>query len=480
MPKVLLTNHHLINYAGSELVTLDLATEFQHQGWDVTVATFRFGGGIEKFFTEREIPVINVLNQSLPDSEFDLVWSHHFPVLIKCLVEDSVKTKSLVLSSLSPYEPLEAIPFFESQADLILCNSEETKKDIIEYNNCVDFNKNKLFVFNNSVPANWFNLHLDRDDSKLKKIAIISNHPPGEILNAIDILKAQNIEVDLIGISGNPQLVNIDVLNSYNAIITIGRTVQHCMSLGIPVFCYDHFGGPGWLTPDNFQMAEWFNYSGRCCYKRFSGEEIVDNLINGFRENQKHLKFFQTYAGETYSLTKNVEAVFTRISNSHRENADYLSFNSQQLVGKVGKAYRRIFLEREYLQQELERSQSQRQQTQAELEQSQSQGQQTQAELARSQSQGQQTQAELARSQSQIHEIQTELAEIRLQMQHMQAEMQIGLQQALKQVETLQSQLHSTQTELERSQKVITAMESSKFWKIRRFWVLFKKNLGLS
>ncbi len=397
MPKILLTNHNIINYAGSELVTLDMATEFQQRGWNVTVATFRFGGDIEKNFNERGIKVVNVLHQSLSEweIEFDVIWSHHFPVLIKCLVEDYVKTKFLVLSSLSPYEPLESIPFFHSKSDLILCNSEETKKEHLQSNKYTNLNKEKLFVFINSVPSGWFNISRDKDNSELKRIGIISNHPPAEVLDAINILKSKKIDVDLIGISGTSKLVNIDVLSSYDAIITIGRTVQHCMALGIPVFCYDHFGGPGWLSADNFQLAEWFNYSGRCSYQRFQSQQLVDNLLNGFIESRKHISFFRNYALENYSLTKNTDTVLARIDISKRENKDYLDFNSEQSIGKVGKVYRRIFSEGETLQQELQCTQSQLQYIKSELQLSQWQLQQTQTQLELSQSQLEDTCEEL-------------------------------------------------------------------------------------
>ncbi|MBD2346117.1 glycosyltransferase [Anabaena subtropica] len=393
MPKILLTNHHLINYAGSELVTLDLATEFQQKGWDVVVATFRLGGAIKEDFKERDIEVVNVLHQSLSQTEFDLVWSHHYPVLIKCLVEDGIKTKSLIISSLSPYEPLEAIPFLHSQADLILCNSEETKKEIIKETSYINFDKSKLFVFKNSVPSNWFDINLSKKNTGLSKIAIISNHPPQEILDTIDILKSREIEVDLIGISANAKLVNIDLLSLYDAVITIGRTVQHSMALGIPAFCYDHFGGPGWLTPENFQIAEWFNYSGRCCYQKLTSEQIVDKLINEFVESKKNVSFFQSYAINNYSLTKNIDTVLTYVTGRGEE--DYISFNSETVIGKVGKVYRHILGERENLQHELERSHSQIQQTQVELERSHSQLQQTQTELERSHSQLQHLQKEV-------------------------------------------------------------------------------------
>ncbi len=401
---VLLINHHLQDYGGSELVTLDLALDFQNRGWNVSIATFSIGGHIRKLCEQNNFAVFNVLNNALPIKQFDLIWGHHFPVFTKCLVEDGVKTKHLVLSSLSPYEPLEAIPFFYSQADLILCNSEETKKEIIEDNSYLNLDKNKIFVFKNSVPANWFNSRLNRDNIVLTNIAIISNHPPAEVLAAMDILKSQGIHTNLIGISGTTQLVDINLLGSYDAVITIGRTVQHSMSLGIPVFCYDHFGDHGWLTPDNFLLAEWFNYSGRCCYKRFSSTELVDELINGFVESKKHINLFRNYAFENYSLTKNVEYVLTRINHASEENKDYISFNSQQVIGKVGKAYRRILSEREILHQEVERLQCQLQSQAVELGGWHSQLQQTEVKLEEKINQ---LQIDLLREQNNIAEMQS-------------------------------------------------------------------------
>jgi O-antigen biosynthesis protein len=388
MPTVLLTNHHLVNYGGSELVTLDLATEFQQLGWDVTVATFQLGSKVEENFKERGVKVVNILNKSLTQIEFDLIWSHHFPVLIKCLVEDAIKTKYLVISSLSPYESLETIPFFYAQADLILCNSEETKKQIIKDRNSTSVNGDEIFVFKNSVPSSWFNLNPVRENLDLKKIAVISNHPPVEILDAINILRAdEKIEADLIGTPGIPRLVDVDLLRSYDAVITIGRTVQHCMALSIPVFCYDHFGGPDWLNLDNFKLAEWFNYSGRCSYQKLSSKQIVDKLINEFTESKKNVSFFKTYATNNYSLNQNINTVLNSIGILDTKKKEYLIFDSDKCIGKVGKIYCKILREKEVLQNELSNSQSQLQKAQAELANSQSQLQETQSELANSQSQ---------------------------------------------------------------------------------------------
>ncbi len=148
-------------------------------------------------------------------------------------------------------------------------------------------------------------------------------------------------------------------------------------------------------------------------------------------------------------------------------------------------------------QTELDNSQSQLQQTQTELERSQSQLQHTQAELQDSRSHIQQIQTELERSQSQLQHTQAELDNSQSQLQHTQLELQRSqalVQQTETELERSQSQLHQTQTELERSQSqlhqtqteltqsqtMISAMESSKFWKLRTVWFRFKQTVGFT
>jgi len=47
----------------------------------------------------------------------------------------------------------------------------------------------------------------------------------------------------------------------------------------VPVYLYDHFGGCGWLTEDNFALAEWHNFSGRGFGKK-STASISRELAN--------------------------------------------------------------------------------------------------------------------------------------------------------------------------------------------------------
>jgi glycosyltransferase involved in cell wall biosynthesis len=86
------------------------------------------------------------------------------------------------------------------------------------------------------------------------------------------------------------------------------------------------------------------------------------------------------------------------------------------------------------------------------------------SELERSHSQLQQTS-------SQFQNVQSELANLQSQFQHTQSE--------LTKLTSVQSQLQHTELELKRSQNLVSSMETSKFWKVRKAWFAFKQMLGI-
>jgi hypothetical protein len=99
------------------------------------------------------------------------------------------------------------------------------------------------------------------------------------------------------------------------------------------------------------------------------------------------------------------------------------------------------------------------QHTQAEFDRSQQQLQHTQAEFDRSQQQLQHTQAEFDRSQQQLHHSQEQLHHNQEQLHYSQAKV---------------SDLHE---QAQRLHEHIQAMESTKFWKLRAFWLRIKQVL---
>lgn len=100
---------------------------------------------------------------------------------------------------------------------------------------------------------------------------------------------------------------------------------------------------------------------------------------------------------------------------------------------------------------------------------------QAHSELERSQSQIHQTQSALERSQSELHQTQSELEHSQSELQQAQSE----LDRAHSEFQKTRSELERSHSKLERSQNIIAAMETSKFWKLRIAWFWFKRTIGV-
>ncbi|MCC5617186.1 glycosyltransferase [Nostoc sp. CHAB 5836] len=148
------------------------------------------------------------------------------------------------------------------------------------------------------------------------------------------------------------------------------------------------------------------------------------------------------------------------------------------------------------LNSQLEQYQSQLQKTQLELEHWKSQEQKTQSQLEHWKSQLQKTQLELEHWKSQEQKTQLEIEHWKYQLQKTQSELeerkyhgqksQSDLQKTQAKLQDSQSQLQKTQAELEISkseliyaQTLITAMQTSKFWRLRTAWFKVKGLLNL-
>ncbi|MDH7577276.1 MAG: glycosyltransferase [Bacillota bacterium] len=329
---IVLLNHHLKEFGGSELVTYDLAVFFKSKGWEVTVATFQYGEPLRRLFNEKSIRVYDLLHEQLPVKVFDVMWAHHFPIVTKCLVSDHIKVRRLILSTLSPYEPLEALPLFAREADVILVNSHENYYEVLNANQMLGCDVSSIMVFPNSASDAWLSFSDSREineaggTAKPRKLAIVSNHPPQEVLDAIAMFEKAGIAVQLFGLLGTYTFVSPGILSQFDAVITIGRTVQQAMAIGVPVFCYDRFGGPGWITSDNYEKAEWYNYSGRCTNIKLTSNEIVSRVLEGYPFALRHTNYFRELARSRYNLGRNVEKVLKLIHKREGNTTDGLGW----------------------------------------------------------------------------------------------------------------------------------------------------------
>jgi O-antigen biosynthesis protein len=119
-------------------------------------------------------------------------------------------------------------------------------------------------------------------------------------------------------------------------------------------------------------------------------------------------------------------------------------------------------------QLQLQQTQLQLQQVQHSLTQSQSEIRQLQAEISKAEESNQQTQDELCRSQTLAEEVQAELLEVRVQHQD-----------ARTRLKRVRGRLERSEKILEHVRGEVTAIKTSKFWKIRSLWFKVKGVFGL-
>lgn len=285
--KVLITQGHLVRYMGSEVVTLELAEFLSDAGAEVVVATQAYGYPLRKEFERRGIRVLEIsdpeLDRDLRDRRPDVAWIQH-SVIPRALLERPDETAFFfhhMSSFLAPEFTLDS--GLERQlATAVLFESRSSLERHVATGLYDGIDSGRLQVMGNPAPARF--AEAVRPDEIPRRITVVSNHIPSELAAALVILE-EEYEVERIGsqreLGASPKRVDVDDIGGTGAVVSIGKTVQYALTVGTPVYCYDHFGGPGWVTMENLEHTAFHNFSGRDTSRK-SAEELADDLRIGF------------------------------------------------------------------------------------------------------------------------------------------------------------------------------------------------------
>lgn len=287
-PRVLITLPKINKLGGATVVSLELAEYFNQIGGKATIYASTYEYPARKYFEDRRVHVEvfdDKPNFRLSDFDYVFVNSQILPISMISQLAGSRKFKKMPLFLYLHKSPLESIPdehpwlcgLEDKMADNILFISEKTRDS---NEPMLDKNIPRAF-FRNPAPI-MPDKYIYGGDA-LKKALILSNHPPHELEEAARMLREKGIEVDFLGEKSKSDIVSYDLLSKYNLIITIGKSVQYCLCMGVPVYVYDHFGGYGYLNKEVFSHARMNNFSGRFTEKK-SSEKICKEIISGYDE----------------------------------------------------------------------------------------------------------------------------------------------------------------------------------------------------
>ncbi|GHB16975.1 hypothetical protein GCM10007094_00460 [Pseudovibrio japonicus] len=99
------------------------------------------------------------------------------------------------------------------------------------------------------------------------------------------------------------------------------------MAEGVPVFVYDHFGGPGWLSKQNLERAEYFNFNGKCTRNKRSARRLWAQVLDGYSNSLSELEHFQNHAMIQYEISSQIRQ---KIPNSGYLKAHQLISDDEQ------------------------------------------------------------------------------------------------------------------------------------------------------
>ncbi|WP_410209537.1 hypothetical protein [Aquirhabdus sp.] len=323
--RALIATSRLFDLAGSELYALELHQAFSRMGFSVDLYAFKFGGKLHALARSLDIDIR--LLADLPESStYDLVWIQHWPTYAYVFQDKQIHAAQAFYTSLGPTESLECPPMSLLSGHQLLVNSQENQDWLAE--NVPEYVRMSQ-VFPNAAPDEFLNFEAPvRLVSTKKNIAIVTNHLCPELAEAMQILqKHHDIVVDHIGLPDHMKPVTPALLAKYDAIVSIGKTVQYALVLGLPVYCYDHFGGPGWLSMSNVEQALYYNFSGRQS-RQCTAQQIVQELceIPCIPHHQHALK---QWSRSHFSLTVNLKSLLHAPKTQSLDyDAEGLSFQS--------------------------------------------------------------------------------------------------------------------------------------------------------
>ena len=301
----LITNLYLASRTGSELHALEVARGLVRRGWEVTCYALIVGEPLRSQFLSLgpSAHLVEFGNEDFLLHRYDLLYAQHHVVSDYVVSNLGISFGHIVVSILGATNENEVLPDLTPSCDCVAFVSEEAREaramDLATLCPCPP-----TFIFPNYATEAFFKRFDAARHAEMQPscVAVISNHVPSEVRELSDNLCKRGIACKIYGAEAVSVDVTPELLSSFDVIVTIGRTVQQCLACGTAVFCYDQFGGPGYLAPDNLDEHSQANFSGRSYPVRRSAAELEHELLEGFAAAMAERCALHALARERYDF----------------------------------------------------------------------------------------------------------------------------------------------------------------------------------
>lgn len=308
MKNVLITIFYADGLHGGVKYTAEIGNFLHSLGYNVFCVGVLTNETTKDFFAKNNVTLFNVLEFPI-DIYIDIVWAHHWPIL-PYLIRKGLKYNKIINSCISKILPVDKPLFFINAIDMFLTLTDKTKNMFVnEYNIEAD----RIYVLPNTAPDIFFE-YKHNMSRKLNSVAVVSNHAPSELLEAMQILEKSGYETVVYG-GKNSIDITPDILSKHDVIVSIGKTVQYAMAMGIPVYNYDHFGGNGYIVPETIDIEESVNFSGRNFFTKKSARQIVNEIVSQYCATLSQTNTIKNIAEQRYKLSVRINNVLDILNN---------------------------------------------------------------------------------------------------------------------------------------------------------------------
>jgi GT2 family glycosyltransferase len=253
--RILLTNHQLDCFAGTELFVRDLAKELKFRGHNVSVFSPVLG------MVAREIEQCGVVVTddllTIQQEQFDVIHAQHNNTA--ALVRAVFPNTPMVFMSHGVLPELEQPPKVDLGIEKFIAVSEEVAKNIGQSG----IAQEKIEIVRNFVDAEKFRPIRPIGEHPVR-LMVLSNHYESQVREVIEgACQERNIDVSHVGLPDNPVADVSGLINDFDVVVTLGRGVIESMAAGRNVIIFDIHGGDGFVDQENYFENRKYNFSGR-------------------------------------------------------------------------------------------------------------------------------------------------------------------------------------------------------------------------
>lgn len=328
------------------MVMLEFAKSLVARGFDVDVYASSVGPLWSTHFAT--LPRVRRIESadSVKPFTYDFAYFQHQVAGLfdydKC--ENERESTLIVFGRLGRRTILESGGWYHDNAlgDLTIANSELTAERLAETGV-----RHRIHTFYNAAPAEFF---FTRDSYKEapENILVITNHRDESLLGAVEILRKsltvkpvgnhggilrKSFMVKHVGIHGSGNaLVTPRHIREADLVVTIGKSAQYALASRTPLYIYDQFGGPGYLDGKNYPSAFRHSFTGRCCERRLTSSEIVDEITRGYREHVRYIGALDEASLEMFKLENHINKLLSLPARSNEDKRDSLKANGSGVI----------------------------------------------------------------------------------------------------------------------------------------------------